>query len=177
MSGAVALQNMQRALTGVNADGEPTNDMLARLKLNVDDLMKMTPEQQFMIIGRAISNLSTSAEQTAASFSIFGRAGASLKGVFKEAGFAELGTKQSQLGVSLAKNADNFSKVSAKLRDSGSLFRGFFVEMAGVVAPSILDLFKLFEGGDILAGFGTMGALIMGVIFLYGCRIVLVITR
>jgi hypothetical protein len=155
MSGAVALQNMQRALTGVNADGEPTNDMLARLKLNVDDLMKMTPEQQFMIIGRAISNLSTSAEQTAASFSIFGRAGASLKGVFKEAGFAELGTKQSQLGVSLAKNADNFSKVSAKLRDSGSLFRGFFVEMAGVVAPSILDLFKLFEGGDILAGFGT----------------------
>jgi hypothetical protein len=155
MSGAVALQNMQRALTGVNADGEPTNDMLARLKLNVDDLMKMTPEQQFMIIGKAIANLSTSAEQTAASFSIFGRAGASLKGVFKEAGFAELGTKQSQLGLSLAKNADNFSKISAKLRDSGSFFRGFFVEMAGEVAPSILELFKLFEGGDVLAGFGA----------------------
>jgi hypothetical protein len=155
MSGAVALQNMQRALTGVNADGEPTNDMLARLKLNVEDLMQMTPEQQFMIIGRAISSLSTSAEQTAASFSIFGRAGASLKGVFKEAGFAELGTKQSQLGVSLAKNADNFSKISAKLRDSGSFFRGFFVEMAGAVAPSILNLFSLFEGGDMLAGFGA----------------------
>jgi hypothetical protein len=155
MSGAVALQNMQRALTGVNADGEPTNDMLARLKLNVDDLMKMTPEQQFMIIGKAISNLSTSAEQTAAAFSIFGKAGASLKGVFKEAGFAELGTKQSQLGQSLAKNADNFSKISAKLRDSGSFFRGFFVEMAGAVAPSILELFKLFEGGDMLSGFGA----------------------
>ena len=155
MSGAVALQNMQRALTGVNADGEPTNDMLARLKLNVDDLMKMTPEQQFLAIGTAISKLSTSAEQTAASFSIFGRAGASLKGVFKEAGFAELGTKQSQLGVSLAKNADNFSKISAKLRDSGSFFRGFFVEMAGAVAPSILELFKFFEGGDMLTGFGA----------------------
>ena len=155
MSGAVALQNMQRALTGVNADGEPTNDMLARLKLNVDDLMKMTPEQQFMIIGKAISSLSTSAEQTAASFSIFGRAGASLKGVFKEAGFAELGTKQSETGVALAKNADNFSKISAKLRDSGSFFRGFFIEMAGAVAPSILELFKFFEGGDMLAGFGA----------------------
>ena len=155
MSGAVALQNMQRALTGVNADGEPTNDMLARLKLNVDDLMKMTPEQQFITIGKAISNLSTSAEQTAASFSIFGRAGASLKGVFKEAGFAELGTKQSETGVALAKNADNFSKISAKLRDSGSFFRGFFIEMAGAVAPSILELFKLFEGGNILAGFGA----------------------
>jgi len=155
MSGAVALQNMQRALTGINADGEPTNDMLARLKLNVDDLVKMTPEQQFLKIGNAISKLSTSAEQTAASFSIFGRAGASLKGVFKEAGFAELGTKQSQLGVSLAKNADNFSKISAKLRDSGSFFRGFFVEMAGAIAPSILQLFKMFEGGDMLDGFGA----------------------
>jgi len=155
MSGAVALQNMQRALTGVNADGEPTNDMLARLKLNVDDLMKMTPEQQFLAIGDAISKLSTSAEQTAASFAIFGRAGASLKGVFKESGFAELGTKQSQTGISLAKNAENFSKISAKLRDSGSFFRGFFIEMAGAVAPSILELFKLFEGGDMLAGFGA----------------------
>jgi hypothetical protein len=155
MSGATALLNMQRALTGVNADGEPTNDMLARLNLNVDELMKMTPEQQFLRIGSAISKLSTSAEQTAASFSIFGRAGASLKGIFKEAGFAELGTKQSQLGQSLAKNADNFSKISAKLRDSGEFFRGFFVEMAGAVAPSILELFKLFEGGDMLAGFGA----------------------
>ena len=155
MSGAVALQNMQRALTGINADGEPTNDMLARLNLNVDELMKMTPEQQFIKIGNAISKLSTSAEQTAASFAIFGRAGASLKGVFKEAGFTELGTKQSQLGQSLAKNADNFAKISSKLRDSGSFFRGFFVEMAGAVAPSILELFKLFEGGDMLAGFGA----------------------
>jgi hypothetical protein len=155
MSGAVALQNMQRALTGINADGEPTNDMLARLNLNVDELMQMTPEQQFIKIGNAISKLSTSAQQTAASFSIFGRAGASLKGVFKEAGFAELGTKQSQLGQSLARNADNFAKISSKLRDSGSFFRGFFVEMAGAVAPSILELFKLFEGGDILAGFGA----------------------
>jgi hypothetical protein len=155
MSGATALLNMQRAITGVNADGEPTNDMLARLKLNLDELMRMTPEQQFTTIGKAIANLSTRAEQTAASFSIFGRAGASLTGVFKEAKFADLGTKQSELGVSLAKNAENFSKVSAKLRDSGALFRGFFVELAGGIAPSLLELFKVFDGPDRLSGFGA----------------------
>lgn len=152
---ATALLSMQRSLTGVNADGEPTNDMFQRLGLNVDNLLKMTPEQQFKVIGTAIGKLGTSAEQTAAAFSIFGRQGGSLKAVFKDAGFQELGTKQSQLGVSLAKNADNFSKISAKLRDSGSFFRGFFVEMAGAVAPSILELFKLFEGGDMLTGFGA----------------------
>ena len=152
---ATALLSMQRSLTGVNADGEPTNDMFQRLGLNVDNLLKMTPEQQFKVIGTAIGKLGTSAEQTAAAFSIFGRQGGSLKAVFKDAGFQELGTKQSQLGVSLAKNADNFSKISAKLRDSGSFFRGFFVEMAGAVAPSILELFKFFEGGDMLTGFGA----------------------
>lgn len=35
---ATALLSMQRSLTGVNADGEPTNDMFQRLGLNVDNL-------------------------------------------------------------------------------------------------------------------------------------------
>jgi hypothetical protein len=155
LTGATAIQNMQRALTGINADGEPTNDMIKRLNLNLDDLNKTNVDQQLLKVLMPISKLGSEAEQTAALFSIFGRAGAGMKAILKDPAFLELGTKQSQLGVSLAKNADNFSKISAKLRDSGSFFRGFFVEMAGAVAPSILELFKLFEGGDMLAGFGA----------------------
>lgn len=149
-----AMLNMQRALSGVNADGEPTNQMFERLGLSVDNLMAMSPEDAFKQIGVAIANLGSESEKTAASFAIFGRQGGGLKAVFKDPAFAGLGTNFSQLGLSLAKNADNFSKISAKLRDSGSFFRGFFVEMAGAVAPSILELFKLFEGGDKLSGFG-----------------------
>lgn len=149
-----AMLNMQRALSGINADGEPTNDMFRRLNLNVEDLMQMSPENAFKAIGTAIAGLGTESEKTAAAFAIFGRQGGGLKAVFKDPAFATLGTNLSNLGVSLEKNADNFSKISAKLRDSGSFFRGFFVEMAGAVAPSILGLFKLFEGGDMLSGFG-----------------------
>jgi hypothetical protein len=155
LTGASAIQNMQRALTGINADGEPTNDMIKRLNLNLDDLNKMNVDKQLLSVLTTISKLGSEAEQTAALFSIFGRAGAGMKAILKDPSFLQLGTKQSQLGVSLAKNADNFSKISSKLRDSGSFFRGFFVEMAGAVAPSILELFKLFEGGDMLAGFGA----------------------
>jgi len=155
LTGATAIQNLQRALTGVNADGEPTNDMIKRLGLNLDELAKMTEEKKVLEVGMAIMKLGNASERTTASFAMFGRAGAAMNAVFQDPAFLELGTKQSQLGVSLAKNADNFSKISAKLRDSGSFFRGFFVEMAGAVAPSILELFKLFEGGDMLAGFGT----------------------
>jgi hypothetical protein len=149
-----AMLNMQRALSGVNADGEPTNQMFERLGLSVENLMAMSPEDAFRTIGTTIANLGSESEKTAASFAIFGRQGGGLKAVFKDPAFAGLGTNFSQLGLSLAKNADNFSKISAKLRDSGSFFRGFFVEMAGAVAPSILELFKLFEGGGALQGFG-----------------------
>ena len=155
LTGATAIQNMQRALTGINADGEPTNDMIKRLGLNLEAMAKMTEEEKFITVATAISKLGNESEKTAAAFSIFGRAGAGIKAILKDPAFLELGTKQSQLGQSLAKNADNFSKISAKLRDSGEFFRGFFVEMAGAVAPSILELFKLFEGGDMLAGFGA----------------------
>jgi hypothetical protein len=149
-----AMLNMQRALSGVNADGEPTNQMFERLGLSVENLMAMSPEDAFKTIGTTIAQLGTESEKTAASFAIFGRQGGGLKAVFKDPAFASLGGNFSQLGLSLAKNADNFSKISAKLRDSGSFFRGFFVEMAGAVAPSILELFKLFEGGNALEGFG-----------------------
>ena len=155
LTGATAIQNLQRALTGVNADGEPTNDMIKRLGLNLDEMAKMTQEKKVLTTGMAIAKLGDASERTTASFAMFGRAGAAMNAVFQDPAFLELGTKQSQLGISLAKNADNFSKISAKLRDSGSFFRGFFVEMAGAVAPSILELFKLFEGGDMLAGFGA----------------------
>ena len=155
LTGATAIQNMQRALTGINADGEPTNDMIKRLNLNLDDLNKTNVDQQLLRVLMPISKLGSEAEQTAALFSMFGRAGAGMKAILKDPAFLQLGTKQSQLGISLAKNAENFSKISANLRDSGQFFRGFFVEMAGAVAPSILELFKLFEGGDMLAGFGA----------------------
>jgi hypothetical protein len=155
MTGAVAIQNLQRALTGINADGEPTNDMIKRLGLNLDEMANMTEEQKVLQTGIAIMKLGNASERTTASFAMFGRAGASMNAVFQDPAFLELGTKQSQLGISLAKNADNFSKISAKLRDSGSFFRGFFVEMAGAVAPSILEIFKLFEGNDMLTGFGA----------------------
>jgi hypothetical protein len=155
MTGAVAIQNLQRALTGVNADGEPTNDMIKRLGLNLDAMANMTEEQKVIETGMAIAKLGSASERTTASFAMFGRAGAGMNAVFRDPAFLELGKKQSELGVSLAKNADNFSKISAKLRDSGSFFRGFFVEMAGAIAPSILELFKFFEGGDMLSGFGA----------------------
>jgi hypothetical protein len=153
-AGATAIAHMQRALTGVNELGQPTADIFKRLKLDMDDLQKIDPSKSLVKTLQAILKLGTAAEQTRAVTEVFGKAGIALLAVAKDEGFAKLANGISSTGQTLEKNAENFSRISALLRDSGSSFRGFFIEMAGAVAPEILKLFGMFQGGDALAGFG-----------------------
>lgn len=151
---AIAIGHMQRALTGVNELGQPTADIFKRLKLSTEELQNDAPEKAMLKLGKAILNLKSPAEQTRAATELFGKAGSSMLAVFKDDTFAKLSSGISSTGQTLQKNAENFSKIATQLRDSGSAFRGFFIELAGAVAPEILELFKMFQGGDMLAGFG-----------------------
>lgn len=150
-----AIGHMQRALTGVNELGQPTSDIFRRLKLNIDELRDTAPEKAIVKLGNAILDLKSPAEQTRAATELFGKAGASMLAVFKDEAFGKLAGGISSTGQTLQKNAENFSRIATQLRDSGSAFRGFFIEMAGAVAPEILELFKMFQGEDVLAGFGA----------------------
>jgi hypothetical protein len=130
--------------------------MIKRLGLNFEELNKKSPEEATYIVLEAISKLGSETEKTRASFEMFGRSGMSLKAVLKDENFSKLGGNFSKAGENLAKNSGNFAKISAELRDSGSLFRDFFVSMAGEVAPSVIELFKMFSSGSsMLSDFGT----------------------
>jgi len=152
---ATAISHMQRALTGVNELGQPTADIFKRLNLSTEELQNDAPEKAIVKLSKAILNLKSPAEQTRAATELFGKAGSSMLAVFKDEAFGKLSSGISSTGQTLQKNAENFSKIATQLRDSGSAFRGFFIEMAGAVAPEILELFKIFQGGDVLSGFGA----------------------
>jgi hypothetical protein len=152
---APMLSNMQRSLTGINADGEPTNKMFARLKLNVDDLLQLNPDQQFREIQKAISGLANPAERTAAAFAIFGRSGAALTGVFADSGsMDEVSKKLEGRAKVLKENADIFAAISVKLRESGTALTGFFTAIAGKVGRPILAILEKLEGADKLTSIG-----------------------
>jgi hypothetical protein len=149
------LANMQRSLTGINADGEPTNKMFERLKLNVSELLQLSPEQQFSEIQKAISNLASPAERTAAAFGIFGRQGAALTAVFADTGTLDkIGKKLEGRAKILQENADIFAAISVKLRESGSIFTGFFTAVAGRVGRPLLAILEKFEGADRFSAIG-----------------------
>ena len=147
-----ALNNMQKALSGLNEQGEPTNKWFEKLNLRIEDLQKLSPEQQFKVISKAIANLESPAQRTAASMGIFGRAGASMIGVFKDVD--SIGEKLDPSAQILDKNAERFSRISTRLKESGNFFKGFFIAIAGSIAPELERILNLMQGGDFMAGIG-----------------------
>ncbi|NBV40910.1 hypothetical protein EBR77_03625 [bacterium] len=149
-----AINNMQRALADVNELGQPTKEIFKQLKLNVDDLNQASTDEQVTTILQAISKLGTEADKTRAVTEIFGRNMYVLKAVMKDEAFSSLGKNFSSTGLTLAKNAETMARVATALRDSGSLFREFFIQMAGSIAPEILELLNLLSKGNALSDFG-----------------------
>ncbi len=76
------LVKLQKALGGVNEEGQPTGFMFQRLGLNIANLRGESAVQQLRQLSTAINGLGTDAERTAAVTAIFGRGGADLKALF-----------------------------------------------------------------------------------------------
>ena len=120
-----ALNKMQKALTGVNERGEPTNKTFAKLGLNMEALQKAGPVQAFQMIGKAINGLESPAQKAAAAMAIFGRSGGELLTVFNnsDAFTAAAQTLGGQADI-LGKNADAFREVAEKFGSIGIKFQG-----------------------------------------------------
>lgn len=149
-----AINNMQRALTNVNELGQPTKEIFKQLKINVDELNKSSTDEQVTTILTAISKLGSEADKTRAVTEIFGRNMYVLKAVLKDEAFSSLGKNFSSSGLTLAKNAETMARVATALRDTGSFFREFFIQIAGAVAPELLEIINLFSKGNMLSNVG-----------------------
>jgi hypothetical protein len=141
---------------------------LERLGLSAQDLMKMTPEDQFLKIGEAIGGLATQGEQAAAAFKIFSDQGLRLVPLFAdinaqtEAARAELerfgGILSSQQIAGTVALKDNLTDVS-------QIFSNIVNQVTANLAPAInavVDSFKEFVSS---AGGANIGKSISDGIF------------
>lgn len=144
-----AINRMQKALTGVNEQGEPTNKTFEKLGIDLEKLRGLDPGAQFETVSKAISGLSSPAEQAAAAIGIFGKSGGEMLALFKDAGAIETATNQvGAQAALLQKNATVMDSVSDAFNAVKSTLRGFFV---GVIDP-LLPLLK--QVADWLNGLG-----------------------
>lgn len=90
------LNRMQKALAGVNEDGEPTNAAFSKLGLSIDELIAMDPAEALAKIGKAIGSIEDPAQRTARVMELFGKSGGELLVVFTDTSAFE--TAKIQLG-------------------------------------------------------------------------------
>ena len=139
---------MAKTLQGGAAD-----DTIKRLGINLEELKKKTPAEQFRALGTAINSVQDPSQKAAASMEIFGRSGADLLSLFSSDGFGEAAAQVGSQAQILAKDAALFDDVGDKLALTGMKVRGFWVGVAEKVAPVLKPLLDKFASLD-LASWG-----------------------
>jgi len=86
----MALQQMQRSIYA-------NDDAFKKIGLNIEQLRKLSPTQQFQAIGDALKNIQDPAARTALSMEIFGRSGARVGAMAGD--FANLSSEAEKLGI------------------------------------------------------------------------------
>ena len=117
------------------------------LGLNVDQLLRMEPEEQFLKIGAAIADLENDTMKTSAAVNVFGRAGTMLLPFFKEGseGINALREDAHTLGIIFDEEA---AAKAAKLKDAqtaltGSV-KGMSIAILNDLIPVLTDVTKGF---------------------------------
>jgi hypothetical protein len=147
-----AVNRLQKALAGVNEDGQATSNIFGRLGLDMEALQGATPDEQFRRVGAAISGLADPAERTAAAMAIFGRSGGELMALFNSPdAFGQAAQEVGAQAAIMDRNAALFDDISDKLALAGLKIQGFFVGFADQVAPVIQPLLDWFAGQDLAA--------------------------
>lgn len=117
--GADALQGimnrLQKAMSGVNDDGEVTNKAFEKLGINVDTLRSLAPDKQLESVKSAISGIADPAERASVAIELFGKSGGKALSLFTDS--SALDTARQQLG-GLAENLGTSLAGLDKLSDA-----------------------------------------------------------
>lgn len=144
---------LQQALEGAFQNGGPASDEFRKLGLDIRTLINEDPGTQFERVAKAIGQLPTPTERTAAAMKIFGKSGAELLPLFRDGGaFDSAAQTLGEMPTLVARNAktlddlgDAFGRIPNKIR---GLFIGFVDQLDEPIkkltdALNKIDLTKL----------------------------------
>lgn len=160
MAGGI-INLMQKAMTGVNEEGQPTVKAFEALGVSMDVLKKLSPVEQITTLGAAIGKLGDPAKQTQAAMQIFGRSGGELKQFFADP--SAMQTAAYSLGAMpalLEKNAEMFDGVSDSIGRLKGKGLGFFVGVADQLTGSLKPLVDQLDALDFTKSGQQVGAMV-----------------
>ena len=117
----VAVKKMANAITDAANGSKSAEKALANLGMTAEELVGLTPDEQFLRIAEAISKISDPTRRAAASMDVFGKSGTSMLPMIQNgaAGIAALTKQCDALGLTMsgedARAADDFGDAMASL--------------------------------------------------------------
>ena len=155
------INKMQRALFEAANGSKEAKDALAQLGLSVDDLLKLSPSEQFEAITAALRGVNDEAASSALAMRIFGRSGAELKALIKDTeAFSKARQRIGGQADILDRSGGRMDAVSDSFGAIATKVRGLFLGAAEALLPALERLAAFIDSID-LTGFGQrLGAAI-----------------
>ena len=163
-----AVQKLAVSIGKATPGGE-LDKSLRQINLSVAELRALSPEQQFSVIGEAISQLPTAADRAAASVAIFGKQGAALAPLFREGADSidELRERAERLGIivsetqieNVAAMNDAFDLVSATIQGIVGQVIGNLAPAVTAVVDEFLTFIESWSGAEGTGGTGIANAI------------------
>jgi len=158
-----AINRLQKALSGINEDGELTNQALADLGLSLAHLQSLSPAEQFDRVSAAIASLPDPTQRAAAAMGIFGKSGGQMMALFKDSSAMDVAAQQvGGLAAAMEANANRFDSISDAFGAAGLKGQQFAAGITAAIAPALEEIANALNETD-LTGFGeAVGVLAAG---------------
>lgn len=146
---APALNKMQKALAGVNEDGEPTSDAFQKLGLSIGELSLMDPVAAFQKVGEAIAKIPDPAKRAEAAISLFGKSGGGLLAVMTDSSAWSTAEKQvGSLADTLTNSAGQMDAASDGIDALDLKMQQLYASIAVQLLPTIEKFLKFMDSID-----------------------------
>lgn len=149
---APALQRMQKALAGVNEEGQPTNAAFKKLGLSVADLTAMDPVAAFQKISEAIAAIAMPAQRTAVAMELFGKSGGKMLSVVTDASaFSAAAEQLGTLGDVLPEIAADADFVGDAVGTLDTKMQQLGAGVLQELMPALLEVAKTINTADFVS--------------------------
>ena len=159
-----SLNRMQKALAGVNEDGEPTSKAFEKLGLSIGELAAMDPANAFVKIGDAIAGIPDPAKRAEAAIGLFGKKGGELLGIFTDSAAWNIAKEQvGGLADTMGNYASAMDGVSDDLNALDNKTKELYANIAVTLIPTLKEVIDMLKSVDTAQAGEQIGSLIAGV--------------
>jgi hypothetical protein len=149
-----AINRLQKALAGINEDGEPTNEALSSLGISMSRLQSMSPGEQFEAVSAALAGIPDPTQRAATAMGIFGRKGGEMMALFRDSSAMEVARQQvGGLAATMDANANSFDAISDSFGAVELKGQQLAAGLTAAIAPALSQIAESLNSTD-LTGLG-----------------------